>query len=130
MHKGPKLHHIVLEGGACQKETSPGVEPEQRLPPLTLKVFDVLSLIKHHVVPLLASEHEVVLDDQLVRCDANMERIVFAPALSFQFSLLLTSEIGEHLQRRTPPLELHFPVDHNSRRHDDQMGAPDAAVAC
>lgn len=119
-----------MKGGACQKETSPGVEPEQGLPPLALEVLDILGLIKHHVVPLLASEHKVVLDDQLVRRDANMERVVFAPALPLLFALFLASKIGEHLQRRAPSLELHFPVDHNGRGHDDQMGAPDAAVTC
>lgn len=62
VHERPELHHIVLERCASQEESSLSVEPEKRLPSLTLEVLDVLRLIQYHIVPLLASEGEVVLN--------------------------------------------------------------------
>jgi len=61
VHEGPELHHIVLERGASQQQAALGIEPEEGLPPLALKVLDILGLVKDHIVPLLAAEGEVVL---------------------------------------------------------------------
>ena len=61
---------------------------------MRLEVFDILSLIKDHVVPFLASEGKVVLDDELVGRDADVERVVLAPAVSFDFSFFLGAKVS------------------------------------
>lgn len=63
MHEGPQLHDIILQGGARQQQSPFGVEPEQGLPPLAFEVLNVLGFIQDHIVPLLPSEGEVVLND-------------------------------------------------------------------
>ena len=45
------------------------------------KLFHRLYLIEYEVLPLLPPEGLVVLDDQLVRCDADVERVRLRPAL-------------------------------------------------
>ena len=45
MHERPELHDVVLERGASKEKAPLGVKPEERLPALTLEIFDVLSLI-------------------------------------------------------------------------------------
>lgn len=97
MHEGPQLHDIILQGGARQQQSPFGVEPEQGLPPLAFEVLNVLGFIQDHIVPLLPSEGEVVLNDQLIGGDAHMERVVLAPAMSLDLSLFLGSEIGQDL---------------------------------
>ena len=82
MHEGPKLHDIILQGGSSQQKSPFGIEPEQGLPPLAFEVLNVLGLIQDHIVPLLSSEGKMVLNYQLVRGDAHMERVFLAPALS------------------------------------------------
>ena len=66
VHQRPKLHYIVLEGRSREEKPPFRIEPEERLPALTLEVFDVLGLVENHIVPLLPAEGEVVLDDELV----------------------------------------------------------------
>jgi hypothetical protein len=58
-----------------------------------------------------------------------MERVVLAPALSFQLPFFLRPKVSKHLQTRTPPLELHLPVYHNRRWNDNQVWPPDTSVA-
>jgi len=113
VHQTPQLHYVVLERCSRQEQSSPRVEAEHGLPPLTLEVLNVLSLVENHVVPFFPSERKVVLDDQLVGCDTNVEGVVFAPAMSLDLPFFLGSEVRENFEARTPPFELHFPV------HDD-----------
>ena len=129
MHQRPQLHHIVLQRGSCQEQPPSGVESEQSLPPLALEIFDVLSLIQNHVIPLFAPKDKMVLNHQLVGRDAHMEGVVLTPALPLEFALLLSAEVRKNLETRAPSLELHLPVDHDRRRHDDQVRSPDASVA-
>ena len=82
VHEGPELHEAVLERGAGEEEAALRVEVEQRLPPLRLEVLDVLGLVEHEVLPLLAAEGGVVLDDELVAGDADVEGVGLGPALS------------------------------------------------
>jgi hypothetical protein len=67
MHERPELHHIILKRRACKQESALSIEAQKGLPALALKVFDVLSLIEDHVVPLFATECKMVLDHQLIR---------------------------------------------------------------
>ena len=73
VHEGPEFHNIVLKRGSSEEEAALGVEAQQCLPSLTFEVLDILSFIQDHVVPFLPPEGEVVLDDQLVRSDADVE---------------------------------------------------------
>ena len=72
----------------------------------------------------------MVLDDQLVRRDANVERVVLAPAVSLYLTLLLRAEVREDLETRAPAFDLHLPVHDDSGRHDDQVRTPNAIVTC
>lgn len=62
MKKGPKFGEIVLQGSSSKQQSSLRVETDQSLPPLTLKVFDIVRLVKNHVVPFLSFECERILD--------------------------------------------------------------------
>lgn len=53
-----------------------GVKIEHRLPYLALKVFYVMRFVQNHVVPLFAAENVLVLQDNLVRCDADVCRSI------------------------------------------------------
>jgi|LauGreDrversion4_2_1035121.scaffolds.fasta_scaffold22543_5 hypothetical protein len=130
MHERPELHHIILKRRACKQESALSIEAQKGLPALALKVFDVLSLIEDHVVPLFATECKMVLDHQLIRGDADVEGVVLAPAMSLSFALLLRPEIGKDLEGGTPLLELHLPVDDDGCRNYDQMGSPHSFLAC
>ena len=130
MHKRPELHHVVLEWSTCQQESSLCVKAQERLPSLTLEVFNVLSFIQDHVVPLLPSECKVILNDKFVRGDAHVERVLSAPPVTFKFAFLLRSEVGEDLESRAPLLKLHFPIDDDSSRNHDEVRAPHTSVTC
>ena len=118
-----------MEGCAGQKESPLGVETEQGLPPLTLEVLDVLSLVEDHVVPFLSPEREVILDHELVRCNANVERVVFAPTMPLDFSLFLSTKISEDLESWAPLFEFDFPVHDNCCRYHDEVRTPHTFVA-
>ena len=129
VHEGPKLHHVVLKRRPCQQQSSLGVESKQGLPPLALEVLNILGLIEDHVIPLLPSECEVILNHQLIRRDAHVKRVLFAPPMPLDLPLLLRAEVCEYLQCRAPLLELHLPIDNNGSGHDNQVRAPDALIA-
>lgn len=97
MHERPQLHHVILQGCSRQEQPPPRVESEEGLPALTLEILDVLGLVQNHVIPLFASEDKVVLNHQLVRRDAHMERVIFAPALALELTFLLCPEVSEDL---------------------------------
>lgn len=59
--KGPKLCEVVLQRSSCEQQPSLRVETDQSLPPLTLKVFDIVRLVKDHVVPFLSFECKGIL---------------------------------------------------------------------
>ena len=128
MHKTPKLHHVVLQRGTCDQESALGVEPQECLPSLGLEVLDILGLIKDHVVPLFPPECKVILDHKLVRSNADVKRVLFAPTMSLDLSLLLGTEVGENLETWAPLFEFHFPVHDDGCRHHDQVRAPDTLV--
>mmetsp|Transcript_22241 Transcript_22241/g.51171 ORF Transcript_22241/g.51171 Transcript_22241/m.51171 type:complete len:256 (+) Transcript_22241:307-1074(+) len=130
MQQRPQLHQIVLERRAREKQPPLRVEIEQRLPTLRAEVLDVVRLVKHEVLPLLAPKSSLVLDDEFVRGDADMEGVRLRPSLSLELAILLGSQVGEYLERRRELLDLHLPIDHHRRRHDNQMRAPNAALAC
>ena len=60
------------------------VEVQQALPALGLEVLDVLGLVQNQVPPGLPSEGLVVLQHQLVRSDAHVERVRLRPALKIK----------------------------------------------
>jgi hypothetical protein len=70
--KRPKLHQTILQRSTSQKQSPLRIEVYQRLPPLALKVFNILCLVQNQVVPLLSFEGEGILDDKLIRCDDYM----------------------------------------------------------
>ena len=128
MHEWPELHHIILQGCTSQEKSPFSVEAEKRLPSLTFEILDVLRLIKHHIVPLLSSESKMILDHKLVRSNANVKWVLFAPAVSLDSSFLLVPEIGKYLEARTPPFELHLPVHDDGGWNNDEMWSPSAFI--
>lgn len=128
MHERPQLHDIVLERRPRQQQPPLGIEAQQGLPPLTFEILYVLRLVQNHIVPLLAPEGEMVLDHEFVRGDANVERIVFAPAVPLDLPLLLRAEVSKDLEARAPFLEFDFPVHDDCRWHNNEVRSPDAFV--
>ena len=66
----------------------------------------------------------MILDDKFIGSDADVERIILAPAMTFDLSLLLRAEIGENLEGWAPLFEFHLPINDDSGRHYNQMRAP------
>lgn len=52
------------------------------------------------------------------------------PYRSFEFSFLLVTVVGQYLETRTPFLELHFPIEHDTCGDNNKMRAPAAFLAC
>jgi hypothetical protein len=71
----------------------------------------------------------VILDHELVRSDAHVKRILFAPAVSLELALFLGAEVSQYLQGWAPSLELHFPVDNNRSGYDNEVRSPDTLIA-
>jgi len=117
-----------LKGCSREQQSSAGVESQQSLPSLAFEILDVLGLVENHVIPFLAPECKMVLDDELIRSDAYMERVLLAPAMTLEFAFLLRSEVRENLESGTPSFKLHFPVDDNRSRYDNQVRAPNTLV--
>ena len=66
MKKRPKLHEIILERGTRKQQATLSIEIDQSLPPLTLKIFDVLRFIKHEIIPFLSLERKRILYNKLI----------------------------------------------------------------
>ncbi len=75
MQKRPQLSQVVLKRCASQQEPAMGLEVEKYLPSLRLKVFNVLSLVKNHIIPFLSSENRVVCNSNFIACNADMKTI-------------------------------------------------------
>ena len=57
MQQRPQFSHGVLNGRAREKQTIPGMETQQGLPPLGIYVFNSLRLVQNHVLPLYPVEN-------------------------------------------------------------------------
>ena len=53
-----------------------------------------------------------------------MERVVFAPAMSFNLSFFLRPKISQYFESRTPLFKLHFPVHNDGCGYNNQMRTP------
>lgn len=126
----PQLHQIVLQRGTGQKQAMLRLEAEERLPSLTAEVFDVVSLVKDHVAPVLAPENVLVGEDDLVAGDADLPVVLRVPTDTLLLTLLLVAVVGQHLHAGQELLELHLPVQDDRGGHDDEMRAPHTLVAC
>lgn len=105
------------------------IEPQQRLPPLRSEILDMMSFIKDHIMPGLASEDMLISEDKLIRSNANMEGILGIPPSSFFFPLFLSSIVRHDLESRKELLKLHLPIEHDTGWNDYQMRSPLTFVA-
>lgn len=128
VHERPDFHEVVLEGRSSEQETALRVVIEEDLPTLTLKVLDVLGLIEDHVLPLFPAQDVDILGGKVVRGDADMERVLFAPSKTLLFPLLLTTIVAEDLEGRSPALELALPVEDDTGGHNNEMRTPDLVL--
>jgi hypothetical protein len=126
----PQLHKIVLERRARQQQPALCLKPQQGLPPLRAKVLDVVRLVQDHVDPRLAPEDVLVGDDDLVRRDADLPRVLGEPADALLLPLLLVAVIRKDLEAWEKLLEFHLPIQDDGGRDDDEVLAPDATIAC
>ncbi len=51
------------------------------------------------------------------------------PDLTLDLAIFYRAVVRHNLEPRRPPFELHVPVEHRRRGHDNQMWAPDAPRA-
>ena len=72
----------------------------------------------------------MILNHQLVRSYTHVEGVVLTPPMPLNLSFLLRTEICEYLEGGAPFFEFHLPIDNNGGGYDDQVRAPDSAVAC
>lgn len=115
-----------MQRGAGQQQPAEGVEVQERLPLLGHVVLDVVGFVENHVVPLLALEHVVIREDDLIGGDTHMEAIQFGPSYAQLLALLGRTEIREDLECGAEALELALPVNDAGSGNDDEMRAPNA----
>jgi hypothetical protein len=113
-----------LQRSAGQEKSVTSVEAEQGLPTLRAEILDVVSFVEDEVVPRFASEDVLIGEDELVRSDADVEGVLGVPSLSLLLSLLLSSVVHHELEPRQELAELHLPIEHNTRRNDDEVRTP------
>ena len=87
-----------------------------------------MCLIEDHIVPLLAFEKILVAACKSVRRNTNVEVMFVVPSLTEFLSPLDVSMISENLESGKKFFELHFPVQQDTCRNDDQMRSPDATI--
>jgi len=106
------------------------VEIEQSLPSLRSEVLDVVGFIKDHIFPPFTLEDLLIVDDKLIRGDTYMPSILFIPTFSFLFTLFRIAVVGENFEAGSPFLELHFPVEDDTRGYDNEMWTPNMFLTC
>ena len=77
-------------------------------------------------VPLPATKYLLVLNDDFVRGDADVEHIELTPSEPLLLAFLPSAEVGDDLERGTPLLYFHLPIDQYAGRHHDQMRTPNS----
>ena len=75
-------------------------------------------------MPVPLPENLIVLNDQGVRGDPDVPFILVPPALALLFPLLLSTIIRQDLEAWEEFLEFHFPIEHDTCGHNDQVRAP------
>ena len=76
MKQSPKLGHIILNRGSRKQKPVPSVERQKCFPSPTVAIFDCLSFIKDHIMPLDSLQTKLVFassNDQVVRSDQDMD---------------------------------------------------------
>lgn len=130
MKERPQLHQIVLQWGTSEQEAPLSVKVDQRLPPLALKILNILRFVQDQIVPLLPLEGEGILNRQLVRSNDDVVPIRFRPATSKFFAPFGGAVVTKYLHCRTEALEFSFPVENYRCRNDDKVRSPYSFVRC
>jgi hypothetical protein len=130
VHQTPQFHDIILQWSSSQQQSPFSIESQQCLPPLRLKILDILRFIQHHVVPLLPSKRKMVLYHKLIWCNAHMEWVIFTPPMPLHLPFFLWSKVCQYLECRTPLLKLHLPIYYDCGRHYYQMWTPNPSFTC
>ena len=128
VHQRPQLHHRVLQRRPRQEQAPPRLERQQRLPPQRLEVLDVVRLVQNQVLPLLPPERLGVLQHNVVRRDANVERVVLGPPAPLCLPLLDRPVVRQDLEPGDKLFRLLLPVENDRRRDHNQVRAPHPAV--
>jgi hypothetical protein len=101
-----------------------GFEVKKDLPTLGFEVFDILCLVKDHIVPFLATKDGMVSYSYFIACYAYMERVQLGPSFSLLLSFFRRPKVSHDLEGRAPSFELYLPVHKDSCGHNDQMRSP------
>jgi hypothetical protein len=78
---------------------------------LGFEVFDVVSLVEYHVMPLFTSEYGLVRKNELIGGDDDIEGMLRVPSDSSLFAFLDGAIVAKHLEPRQELFEFHFPVE-------------------
>ena len=113
-----------------QQQTSLRIEIDKGLPPLALKVLDVLGFIQHQIVPPLSPKGKCILNRQLVGSNDYVVGIGFGPTCAQFFSPLGCTIVTKNLESWTESFQFRFPIQHNGRWYHNQVRAPNALEAC
>lgn len=103
---------------------------QKQLPPLRLKIFDILGFIKNQILPFFSPEALMILNNKFVRRNTDVKSVGFGPSRSFGFPLFLGAIIRENFKTRTPLFALHLPIEHDWRGHDYEMRTPISLFTC
>jgi len=83
-----------------------------------------MGLVQNHVIPLLPPQNCGVLEGKGVRSDANIEVMLVIPPLPKFPSAFRVAIVAKDFEAREELLELHFPIQYDTRGDDDQMWTP------
>ena len=83
-----------------------------------------MCLVQDRVVPLLPPQNRRILEGKSIRSDADIEVVLVVPPLPKFPSTFGVAVVAEDLETREELLKLHFPVQNDARRDDDQMRTP------
>lgn len=80
-------------------------------------------------MPPFASKDRLVCKNELIGCDDHVEGVFGIPPHTALFPFFDRAVVAKYLEPRQELFELHFPVEDDARRDDDQVRSPDSFVA-
>lgn len=68
-------------------------------------------------------------EDDLVRCDTDLEMVLSRPSDSFLFTFFLVTVVCEDFHAGQELFELHFPIENDRGGDNDEVLTPNTFIA-